>query len=334
MKQSIGKGIILLLLILVPITPITTYSQTSPASSNELERHAPILGNTTISIEELQKILASLNSTSTDPELKQILENMNSSLQKGDYGGYEKAREQLNIYLQNMMLRENAPFDMNTIEKLALLASTFINETNGSVDMAKFAKIMSELSENKTSNPAGYESSLNQILNRTNSGEGSRQLNPPKIPQVPGISGKPSVNFSYGISLLDILKYTILLGLLASSVYLLHRYKHYINTKLSFLAGKIIGQYKYRRITPGTPREAILLCFDRLVDMLSRIGYTRNSWETPREYLGKIRIMPLVELRESIAMLIEKAKYSPREPTSKDSEKCQNILRRVEESEF
>ena len=333
MKQLAGIGI-LLLLILVSTIPINTYSQTSTVPSGELERHAPLLGNTTISIEELEKILASLNSTTTDPKLKQILENMNASLQKGDYNEYEKAREQLNIYLQNISQQENVPFDINTIEKLAVLAATVLNETNGSVDMAKFAQILLDLSKNGTNTPASYEADLNKILNRTSSGQESQQTKTPKIPQVPNISGKPSVNFSYGISVLGVLKYTILLGLLVSAIYLAYRYKHYIDTKLSLLAGKIVSQLKYRRINPRNPREAILFCFERLVNMLSRLGYPRNSWETPREYLGKIRISPITEEKELIATLIERAKYSPREPNSDDAEECQTILRKVEENEL
>ncbi|MCE4614581.1 MAG: DUF4129 domain-containing protein [Desulfurococcales archaeon] len=334
MKQATSIGILALLMILLASNSIDTYSQSS-LTPNELERHAPLLGNITVSIEELQKILATLNTTSSNPELNQILEDMNNSLQTRNYENYEKAREALNLYLQNLTQQENVPFDINTIEKLALLASTFLNETNGSVDMAKFAQLLSDLSENKGRNSISYGTDLNRMLNRTGSEQqGSQQSSTPKIPQVPSFTGKPSINFSYGISLLDILKYSILIGLLASGVYLLYRYKHYINAKLSFLTGKIVNRFKYRIYNPQNPKEAIMLCFQQLVKIFSWLGYPMNSWETPREYLSKIRLPPLVETRDTIVELIEKAKYSPREPTGSDAEKCRNILMRVEESEL
>jgi hypothetical protein len=329
-------GVLIVLLISLTSNSIFSYSESSVTPTGELERHAPILGNTTISIEELERILSSLNQTSSDPRLNQILEDMNNSLKNGNYEEYEKAREELNIYLQNLSSQqENIPLDQDTIEKLALLASTFLNETNGYVDMAKFAQTLSQLAGNESNNPSEYEAGLNQLINRTSSREGvGGETNPPKIPQVPTVAVNPNVRVTLGIGLLSILKYSFLIALLGGILYLMYRYKDVIGIKMSVLTGRIVNHFKYRTYSPGNPKEAILYCFQRLVSILSWLGYSMNPWETPREYLSRVSLGPVTGNQDVVVELVEKAKYSPREPTLEEAEKCCSILRRVEESEL
>ncbi len=332
MKRVHVKSSILLLaavsalaLILGGLSP--AFAQEAPSVSGELERHAPIVGNTTVSQAELEKILASLGNNTVDPRISSLLSRMNESLRSGDYDSYNKAREELKLYLDDLPSNNyEANMDLATIEKLALLASTTLYGRQGVLNSTEFAKIVSELG----SKPGG-EAELNNLFNSTGGNQaGSKEGKPPSIPQVPHLNtGGPS-RLSIGLELWSLVLYFLGIVGLAVATYVLYRYRSHFTRKLLGLTGIIIRKIKYREPAPADPRGAIIYCFKLLSEILSWLGYRMASWETPREYLSRVKLEGLAKMRERIIRAVEEAKYSPRTPEPRDVEECDNILRRVD----
>ena len=305
-----------------------TYAQEAPSVSGELERHAPIVGNTTISQAELEKILASLGNNVTDPHISSLLSRMNDSLRSGDYDSYNKAREELKLYLNNLTSsNQELPLDLATIEKLALLASTSLYGQQGVLDSTEFAKLVSELGSKST---GGSEAELNNLFNTTSKNqEGSKEENPPSIPQVPRPNAGKVPKLSIGFNLESLAMYLLGIGVLTLVSYFLYRYRSNISRKLISLTGIIVGAIKYREPEPSSPREAIIYCFKRLAATLGWLGYKMASWETPREYLSRVRIGSITPFKERIIRAVEEAKYSPRTPEPREVEECNDILGKV-----
>lgn len=304
------------------------YAQEAPSVSGELERHAPIIGNTTISQAELEKILASLGNNVTDPRISSLLSRMNDSLRSGDYDSYNKAREELKLYLDNLTSsKQELPLDLATIEKLALLASTSLYGQRGVLDSAEFAKLVSELGSKST---GSGETGLNNLFNTTSKNqEGNKEENPPSIPQVPRLNAGKVSKLSIGFNLESLAMYLLGIGVLTLVSYFLYRYRSNISRKLLSLTGIIVGAIKYGEPEPSSPREAIIYCFKRLAATLGWLGYKMANWETPREYLSRVRIEGFTPFKEKIIRAVEEAKYSPRTPEPREVEECNDILDRV-----
>ncbi len=305
-----------------------TYAQETPSVSGELERHAPIIGNTTISQAELEKILASLGNNVTDPRISSLLSRMNDSLRAGDYDSYNKAREELKLYLNNLTLnKQELPLDLATIEKLALLASTSLYGQQGVLNSAEFAKLVSELGSMSS---GGGEAELNNLFNSTNKNQsGSKEEKPPSIPQVPRLNAGKVSKLSIGFNPESFAMYLLGIGVLTAASYFLYRYRSILLRKLLGLTGMMFGAIKYREPEPSNPREAIIYCFKRLTKTLGWIGFKMASWETPREYISRVSLGGFTPFKERIIRAVEKAKYSPRTPEPFEVEECNDILERV-----
>jgi len=110
---------------------------------------------------------------------------------------------------------------------------------------------------------------------------------------------------------------------------LLYRYRSILSRKLLNIAGRIMETIKFREPEPSNPREAIIYCFKKLAGTLGWLGYRMASWETPREYLSRVKLDSIAPLKERIIRAVEEAKYSPRTPDPSEAEECNEMLNKV-----
>ncbi len=345
-------ALLLALLIAAASPPILMGATTTTPADQVWTRHAPIVGNLTLTPEELEKLLGSiLNTTVADPRLAEILSDMNASLAAGDAEGYNDASARLQEYLTQLS-QEGQPIDIALdpamLEKLALLASTTMQdgaEPSANADLNLYASFLEQLMESGLlgeAEPLGGEITQEDIqqtlesmgLDASKATQEETPIDvarsPPPLPSA-SLPSAPSIS-TQGITLqlMTVFKIVALFAALLVISYLAYINRHKLLQVTESITSRVTARAKtWAAQRARTPREAVIRCFEALVSAATRLGYPKNRWETAREYAARLASRGLGPLALKVAKLYEKARFSNHEVTWKDVEECVSCVREV-----
>ncbi len=343
-----------LLLVLLVVTAASSphlIGATETTTPEQLwTRHAPIIGNLTLTAEELQQLLGSLLNATTDPELAEILDGMNTSLAMGDEEGYNNATTELQEYLANLSSGEiyaDMVLDPATLEKLALLASTNMQEGGGqaNADLNLYAQFLEQLVESGLlgeAEPLSGELTPEDLVQTLedmgfNESETASKKTPLEVakspPPLPSASlpSTPSLS-AQGVTsqLITAFKLIVIFAVIMIASYLAYMHRHRLLQVSERLASRITARAKtWAAQRAKTPRDAIIACFGALVSAASRLGYPKNRWETAKEYASRLASRGFGQAVIKVASLYNKAKFSTHEVTWDDVEECVTCVREV-----
>ncbi len=348
--MQVRVALLLALLIATASPPILVGATTTTPVDQVWTRHAPIVGNLTLTPEELEKILGSiLNTTVADPRLAEILGDMNASLATGDAEGYNNASARLQEYLTRLS-QEGQPIDIALdpamLEKLALLASTTMQDgTEANADLNLYASFLEQLMESGLlgeAEPLGGEITQQDIqqtlesmgLDTSRAAQEETPIDvaksPPPLPSA-SLPSAPSIS-TQGIKLqlMTVFKIVALFAALLVVSYLAYINRHKLLQVTESITSRVTARAKtWAAQRARTPREAVIRCFEALVSAAARLGYPKNRWETAREYAARLVSKGLGPLALKVAKLYEKARFSNHEVTWKDVEECVSCVREV-----
>lgn len=342
---------LLLALLLATASPPILVGDTATTPANQVwTRHAPIVGNLTLTPDELEKLLGSiLNTTVADPRLAEILDDMNASLAAGDAEGYNNASARLQEYLAQAS-QEGQPIDVALdpamLEKLALLASTTMQDgAEASADLNLYASFLEQLMESGLlgeAEPLGGEITQEDVQRTLenmglDASKAAREetpidvaKSPPPLPSA-SLPSAPSIS-AQGITLhlVTVSKIVALIAALLAASYLAYVNRHKLLQVTGIVTSRVAARAKtWAAQRARTPREAVIRCFEALVSAAARLGYPKNRWETAREYATRLASRGLGPLALRVAKLYEKARFSRHEVTWKDVEECVSCVREV-----
>ena len=323
-------------------------------------------GPSPVSEESLESVIKGLLEEKDLGEtgLDEILEEMDQALRQGNYSGYDKLAERLGGMLSEGSVNASG-LDEETLKELSYIASTRSSGGTLVFDPEKYVKLIDALSRSglldllvprdSSGKPIIDEELLRRILPRSISeaeeiglgdilgegGEGSMdvldQFNTNgslpniRVPRIGGGVSKPGVIKPPHPAPRILAVFAGIPLLLAVAATLAVRERRLLLRVFKAARWSVESRLLSRRIE-GSPRERVIKCFELLVALLSRRGYTRESWETHREYASKIRATPFEEPVRMAAGLYELAKYSIRPVEEEDASLCLRCLERVEKS--
>ncbi len=280
----------------------------------------------------IDRIEAALNRGDID-EANRLLSELQGYLNKNYSNG--TGREDLDKALAFVSSVEEVGSNETTIDllKYTVTASKLLNDPNlrdiasklgsgrlSGEDVEYLEKILGTAINLKPGSSASFSEIIggNKLLPRINKPE----LNPPQfapVPSAPKVSS-PSVSATY----IELILYFILLGIIG---YVLYRYRMYFTGYFKpFKQGLARNLYraalKLKRI-----RDPVAQLYYNWLVIAKSYGYRRAPWETPREFLGKIRDEALRRIGGFVTRIYEEKFYGGREPSRDDIEKANRLLR-------
>jgi hypothetical protein len=317
----------------------------------------------TVSSEQLNSALGSLALGANDTQLQQLLSQLQSQLNSGDFRGaastllvlqnyssdpQHKVPESLNALLQSMSVGSGgAGIDANTLASILNANQANRgppNETQQklSVDMQTLANLLQYANPSIASQLLQNSEALSQSA-FAGSSSGQKGVPPIKLPGISSLSdislpsvGGPSVSMGGVAGGLPALTPTVvaipLIMIVAVAAVFLSRNRvikligaQNLPGMPSALRGKVDEGSDDDSI-PSDLRERIEFYFGKVVRLMARRGVPKLQSETAREFSSKCESRPEQPQVTAVSSLYEKAKFSGQEVGQPDADHAANAF--------